>query len=73
MYILQLYKLSGEHRAYSDNVPDYPKGCPKSAIFDCLKGNLLQEDIKILEHEVFKGDGRKHSVNFNIPECSCTD
>ena len=36
----------------------------------------LTEDIKVLEHErfeVFKTDGGKHVINFNVPECTCKD
>ena len=72
-YIVHNYKLSEEHRGYGDNIPDYLKGRQRSVIFHCLerKDKCPKEDIKILvkgNFEVFKGDGRKHLVNFNVPE-----
>ena len=81
-YIFHNYKLSEDYRAYSENIPDYLKGRPRSVIFHCLERKakchkFTEEDIKVLEQggkfEVFKGDGGMHMVDFNVPECSCKD
>ena len=39
-YIFQNYKLSKEYREYSDSIPSYLKGHPKSVILYCLHRKL---------------------------------
>ena len=63
-----VYMLSGECRAYSDNIPDYLKEFERKFII-----RRHQDTIEQGKFEVFKGDGGKRSVNFNIPACSCKD
>ncbi len=80
-YVFHNYKLSEDYRTYSDDIPYYLKGRPRSIIFHCLERKskchkFTVEEIKDREQGIFdimKGDGRKHTINFNVPECSCKD
>jgi len=81
-YVFQNYKISEEYRAYSDNIPPYLKGRPKSIILHCLQRKLKchkfsMEDIIMLDggsFEVHKtGTEKKYVLNFQKPECTCKD
>ena len=58
-YVFQNYKISEEYRAYSENIPPYLKGHPKSIILYCLQRKLKchkfsMEDIFMLDGGSFE-------------------
>lgn len=80
-YVFHNYKLSEEYRSYSKDIPEYLKGRPKSVILHCLERKakchkFTKDDIKMVTDgtfEVLKSGGGKHTINFNVPECTCKD
>ena len=81
-YVFENYKLSEDYRSYSDTIPSYLKGRPKSVILHCLQRKLKShkfsaEDITSLgdgNFEVRKTNTDKvYTLNFQKPECKCND
>ena len=80
-YVFQNYKLSEEYRAYSKDIPTYLQGRPRSVILHCLQRKakchkFTENDIKTTDNgtfQVYKAGGGKHTINFNLPECTCKD
>ena len=81
-YIFENYKLSEDYRSYSDTIPSYLKGRPRSVILHCLQRKLKShkfsvEDITSLgdgNFEVRKsGTDKMYSLSFYKPECTCKD
>ena len=80
-YVFQNYKLSEEYRAYTEEIPGYLKGRPKSVIFHCLERKakclkFTKDDIEVLgdgRFEASKTSNGKHTIDFFLPECSCKD
>lgn len=81
-YVLQNVKGLPMYRAYSDFVPEYLHGKPRSLILHCLerktKANRYDDDdiISTDEDGIFrirKGDDFKYTINFLQPSCTCKD
>jgi len=82
-YLLRNYQMSGTYRAYKDFVPSYLHGRPRNVIVHCLSRKSKCAKIMLTQvictdsvqgiFEINSSSGKKHTVSFCEPQCSCKD